>query len=233
MLKNRQGPKRKLIFQPSFFRGYVKFWGCNWEIPFLPLVMEVENGCISNISFELSFGWVPFKMGPSEVFWTSEKQLFPKLLFHRDSRNVWKQVLLCFHVHNLLWYQVRLYTSLPFLKRTTRVSNNGHVDIILYTVYSNNYSNNYSFIHNSSKKQSWRKTWSFLHLGFPAVSDATICRTLNLKRPSLGTVCLRPRPAPNGAPKWARVQKTIIRIDYGSLISVSPYMIMITCYIIA
>ena len=24
-------PKRKLIFQPSFFRGYVKFRGCTWE----------------------------------------------------------------------------------------------------------------------------------------------------------------------------------------------------------
>ena len=38
--KNRQGPKRKLIFQASFFRGYVKFRWCNdlrkyWTLEFI------------------------------------------------------------------------------------------------------------------------------------------------------------------------------------------------------
>ena len=32
--ENRQS-QRKLIFQPPFFRGYVKFRGCNWEKTFV------------------------------------------------------------------------------------------------------------------------------------------------------------------------------------------------------
>ena len=76
---------------------------------------------------------------------------FPKLLFHRDGRNVWNQVSLCFHVHNPLWYQqVRFYRSSSFFRRTTRVSNNGHIDIIQTLL-----------IH---PEESWRK--AFLRLGF-------------------------------------------------------------------